>query len=577
MLKNFYEIEKVLLQSRINKNYSSLQKITPFKINPLLFTILVNVVSIFLGSIFFIIIIHNYIINLFQYSLLVALSIFVISNIYMFFNGGSVYKKTHFPINHFIYDISPFSNLLIFILLIVQEIFVLFFKQAAIYLFICISVVTLTLNINIIFSIMFLVLIFVSNIFSFILGNRFFGAYKLYKINNKIGFFRLFGYLFVSSIFFLLGWIIAYAVHFIIKSFRPNINELHLYFDNTYLTSKIQTVVTTLGEKFLFINFNYLNNVLYNYLNTYVLIALTIIFSLLTYFIVKQFHPNYSYYEKSTYEKTFEDFVDVFINGFIKIINKKSNGISILKKDLISTKKNRWLISPYIFSVLLNPVEIYLYLGIVFYTVINTNNFNIIFITIVLFILMEVFVRTFLLYSEYPQVFSLSAEQRNIELILISPKNLKHYIFSKYLLILGFTLIPTIINVFLLILLLILNGFISVIFFIIPLSILALIIAPLNQIYVAPFTSNFNVDHIQEVGNTKSEQDLHEKFQGILRMFIISPIIYLLFMNIFIPIYQKYAHIYIYVYICILFMFFVFLFIAVKVLRKGISHLYGRN
>lgn len=571
MIYNFATILSTIVKSRIEKDYSVLQRFIPFALNPVHFIFLKNFIFILfsiLTSYFYIVQKRDVFIDYLNIIILILLSIMIL---YSFISGSMCYRRTHFPVHYELLILTPLNDKLIYLLLILEEL-ILFIINGLPFYFFLFFLFFIGVGTNFFLSLFFIILLILSSIIFFILGNRLFGEYQIYKIDNKIGLIRFFIYLFSSTLTFLVGFIITKLISTLIKTVRPEFKDIHLLLNESYILNKFdesKNIITTYLSGLnleVYIKFALLNYYFY-----------IVIFSLIIVIIIFLNPPKFNnnvYLLRKVIDKDMLGLYIYALKGLSKIL--KLDGNVVLNKDLTTMLHKRWLLSPQIFPALVYCTENFFYLGIV--TALSTvmSDSSMFFSVLIVFSLMSILVHSYTLYDEYPQVFSLSSEQKNILLLKSSPIGIDTLFLAKYYLLSLVLFLPTFITMKMGFVLLLVFGGIDYIFLFLICIVIFYLIAPIIQLYMTPYISKFNLDHTQEIGNTKSEQDMHEHFQGIPRMFILVPVLLFTFTNAIIPFYENIKNIHFLYLALILIPILVFFVISINIIRKGLKYLHDK-
>lgn len=576
MISNFLSILSLTVKSRIQKDYSVYQRFIPIQMNPIYFIFINNTISILLSITisYFFLNERQEAINEFNNIIIIAIILILVT--YSFISGSTSYKRTHFPILYPLFTSTPLSEKSIYLLLILEELILFFTKMLSFYSIIFILFcIGLGFSLFTSFTITFnLVTI---SIMLYIIGNRVFGEYQLYKIYHRIGIIRVLIYVVTATSIFLFGYIATKLISLAIKLIRPEFQEIHLLLNESYLTEKFDELKNAVTS---YLDMITLNNHLNNFTSEYYVYIFTLPFILLILLMIIIIinPPSFDKNTESLSNIINKDLLDFYINTLSSISRKmKLDQNVLLNKDLETMLHKRWLISPQVFSAVIYYSENYFYLGIVTGLSTIMTDLNMFFSILLVFSIMSIFVHSYILYDEYPQVFSLSSEQSNIILLKSSPIGIKTLFFAKYYLLSLVLFLPTLITIIMCVVLLLkVNGY-----FYIPMLLICIVfiylIAPIIQLYMSPYISKFNLDHIQEVGNTKSEKDLHDYMQGIPRSIILVPALLFSFINIIIPVYEVINNIHIIYLVFILIPIVIFFVIAINIIKKGLKYLSDKS
>ncbi|MCP3027036.1 hypothetical protein [Halobacillus sp. A5] len=576
MLVYAIRIINITIKSRLQKDYSIIEKYIPYSFKPIHLIIIQNLLSIAISLPFayFFVSGHQDTILNFVHSiilLVILLTIFI-----SIITGSLSYRRTHFPIQNELFNLSPLTNRFIYLALVLEEIIIFFVKNLSLFLTIFIL---FSIGLGLSFSNTFVLIVFniVLCFLFYILGNRLYGEYQIYKIKKRIGIFRFVLYLVTSALMFLVGYFLTRVISFFVITIRPDINQLNLYVEESYLNDISYQLSIKFDSIMGKINVYNIESTIENSIidyssNAFWLLTIIILISMLIVFL---FPPNFDYNNSLLSKSKYGDIFSIFINVIYKLTKLLSSNksITLLNKDLITLEHHRWLISPHVFSAIIYPSESFFYFGIVAALATVMEDMSMLFSVLITCISMVIFIHCYLLYIEYPQVFSFSSEQKNIVLIKSSPRGVSHLFAAKYSLLLVMLFIPSVLTYLFTCSILIYITNISYIPIITVLIIVISLTAPMIQLYMAPYISKFNVDHVQEAGNTKAESKLQTKMQGIPRMVILVPMLIVSFINIFIPLYQLLNNIHVYFIMYILLSIFIFMIIARKILNKGFRYI----
>lgn len=579
-MPNYADLMRILklhLIMRIEKDYSNIVKYIPFVkrikniiiFKSITFGLISTMTAVFLYFKF------QFMIN--QWTEMITVIIVAIFCILSLINGASSYRRTHFPIYQDLYHVSPLSNQVIFIILLVEELLWSLIQSSGLLvtLFICMYLI---LKPTVIVFIMIVINLLALFTFIFITSNRLWGMYQIFKLKNKIGFIRFFAYLIAAIISLLVGFAFSIMISKPIFALRNNFESIDQLLGDQYWGAVKKAIFHDFNQTFIVFKGIVIDNLYSFFIANTNIISLVVVFILLFTCIIlllRYLYPNYSVTRHLKNDKESGDWLTFYVQLISRLFNHKND--ILFQKELINLERSRWIVSPGIFAITLYSLEGFFYFGILWAIGTLSTNTSLILAMLLLFNVLTIIIHCFEVSYEYPQIFSLGSEGENIDLYRLSPNGVSHIFYVKLKLLKSILFIPLTINVVLSILFMTITHTLSLESILLAgLLILLYKVSPLIQLYMSPFYSKFSYNDVQEVGNTYDEQELHSKFQAIPRYFILVPLMVFSFLNLFIPIYKLIPEIHFFYFIGFSIPMIIFLFISKNIIKMGLNRL-GRK
>ncbi|MFH7820113.1 hypothetical protein ACHXY8_12680 [Neobacillus thermocopriae] len=581
MFPHMIPLLQLFLTMRLEKDFSAIVKKIPYIKRISLILIIKNLIFTFLSIVAVYFFYHKYLFYMVEYRDIIVLFILLLLLFISLLNGVLAYKRTHFPIYGDLLSLSPLNNKEIFFLLIAEEMIWLIFQNVGFLLSILIFLYWL-MSISIFSFLLFSIVIILSMAFMFTLGNICWGRYQIYKIQKKIGFIRFMIYLLNACLFMSFGFLISHTLAFIIKTFRAHFH----YFDQLMNDQFYESLLGIFKNEFILFIFQLINKIyqfsIYTFITSFIksenvfsyILGIVIIIFLL--YLLKYFTPIYGdnqFIKKSLFH---HDYLYIYTKIVNKVFNRNHN--AIFHKELIILNKSRWIISPGVFSIIFYTFESFFYLGVLLGIGVNMTNDPMFIALLLLFNAMIMIMHCYDIVSEFPQIFFLSSEGKNIEFIRSSPIGIQQLFEAKIRLLHAVLTIPMVISFSFSCFLLLYTKNFNLLTIILLISILLIMyfISPMIQLYMAPYYAKFNFDDIQEVGSTYEEKELHIRSQSVPRYIILIPALIFSFLNIFFPFYQYIPFIHIIYFVAIFLPALIYLIVSKKIINKGLYKLERR-
>lgn len=578
MPENLIKILRIHLIMRIEKDYSRLIKYIPFLKRIRDVVIVKNFFFLFFSTVATVLLYTNFKTIINQWIEILVIAIITILVIISLISGVSAYKRTHFPVYQDLLNLSPLSNTEIYILLALEELIWFLVQSGSVFLTLFIWLYFI-LDLPIIIYFLFILNLLLLLCLVFLFSNRFWGMYQTYKIRNKIGYIRFAVYCISSFISIFIGYTLSNFVASIVLVLRSEFESINQLLEDRYWLSVKEGILQNFNQTFN--EFNGLINQLY-----YIIISNSNFITLILIFIVSAacillllfyLSPNYNANKLLKSKNETLDWLTIYVNIINRIFNKKDQ--IMFKKELIILERSRWIVSPGVFAITLYSLESFFYFGILLGIGMNSTNQSMMIAVLFLYNVLTMIIHCFEVSYEYPQVFFLGSEGKNIELLRSSPEGISQLFNAKLKLLRAILIIPLLLNISGSIIFMYLTNTFSLnnIFLLSLLLSLLYSISPLIQLYMSPIYSKFSYDDIQEVGNTYDEQELHMKFQSIPRYFILVPILVFSFLNIFFPVYKLIPFIDVYYFIGFTVPMLIFWIIGTRIKNKGLAMLLRRQ
>lgn len=578
MPENFFKILRIHLIMRIEKDYSVIIKYIPFLKRIRDAVIIKNLFFLFISTVAALLLYINFKTTINQWIEVLVIAIITLLFVISVISGISSYKRTHFPVYQELLILAPLSNAEIYILLALEELIWFLVQSGGVFLTLFIWLYFLLDLPTMIYFLFILTLLAIIS-FVFLFSNRLWGMYQTYKIRNKIGYLRFAVYCISSIISIFIGYVLSNFVAGIILVLRSEFEGINRLLEDHYWLSVKEGILQIFNQTFNELD-AVINQLYYLIISNSNLITFVVIFVVSIVCILLLFFYLYPDYNANKLLKSKNEFIDwltIYVNLIDRIFNRKDQ--AMFKKELIILQRSRWIVSPGVFAITLYSLESFFYFGILLGIGLNATNQSMIIAILFLYNVLTMIIHCFEVCYEYPQVFFLGSEGKNIELLKSSPDGIRQLFNAKLKLLRAILIIPLVLNI---------TG--SIIFMsltdtfslknILLLSLLLTqlyIISPLIQLYMSPVYSKFSYDDIQEVGNTRDEQELHVKFQSIPRYFILVPILVFSFLNIFFPVYILIPSIDVYYFIGFTLPMLIFWMIGTKIKNKGLDKLSRRQ
>ncbi|RJG20620.1 hypothetical protein [Paenibacillus thiaminolyticus] len=490
----------------------------------------------FVLSFFFIWALWNFVYNE-QYAFYWSASIFLFFLFYPAIVGMSAWRRTHMPVYEELLLSSPRSESFIFGLLVAEEFIWSLINNIGLYttMFALLILIHGLTFIEAVTGVFFLLCL---SFLLFIISNRLFGRYIIYKICKPVGWIRFLFYILFSLIcfeagFLLIRWVLPY-----IRAFRMHITSLQALNSeeiwNHLLTSVAAEWSTGMNR---LLNIVYDSKLPHVYLheqfqspNLLHLLALCVGCSILIPTICKLFP--YKYNQLKRIEHTdFLSFYTSLLHYFNNLVYRKDY---MVEREITMMGRNREHLASGLFSLALVETEIFFYSGIAVGLVLSLQNVGFIVSVICIFTMLAVANHVSGIRSEYPFLFLLSAEGKNVNLIRLSGNSIRLLFEAKMKLMRCMMIVPGLIIFIINCVLCALQGFtVSSSLFLIILSV-SYWALPFFELYSTPFISKFNFKSIQEIGKTKEELELRALVDTAPRRFIIMPLMLVLYFGAFI-------------------------------------------
>ncbi|OPH52078.1 hypothetical protein BC351_33495 [Paenibacillus ferrarius] len=493
--------------------------------------------------------------------------------------GMTVYRRTHFPTESNLYNVSPRSGRFIYLMLLAEQWFWLLCTYPSVYLLAFSVYIGIHPELSLIGSFFVIISGFFLALLCFLIFNLGYGLYMVHKTTKPIGIFRFVGYMTTSSIFCALGYSIILVISPCIFLVREQFKSWDQVIDNRmweelfplvqdYVVLKIHWIVdfAFMGSSF----FVRLEKSFYSGSNLYWMGI--VCFGGFVLLSVKQLIPQYKITESVIHRSLGSDFLVAYSEMLQKFRGVLFPKDVFLWKDTQQLKESRWIISPQFFSLVFLSYESSFYFGVFLAAVKSVSNVGYIVTFIITFSLLAMVNQAYELREEFPLLFLMSSEGKQIDLIRLSSIP----IFSLYLAKLKFMRLAMIMPMLIIIMMSwwMLHGLWSHLFIIFWIQCLAYWISPLCQLYISPHISKFKNQNKLDVGETLEEIDIYRKFQAIPRKFAVVPLLIALYLLVFLHLPQKVINMLPYVF-SIYFTMVVILFgkIANSISKRGATKL----
>ncbi|MCY9657574.1 hypothetical protein P5G65_28135 [Paenibacillus chondroitinus] len=458
--------------------------------------------------------------------------------------GLIVYRRTHFPTESNLYNVSPRSERFIYLMLLAEQWFWLICTYPSIYILAFSVYIGIHPELTLIGSIFVISTGFFLALICFIIFNLGYGLYMVHKVLKPIGIFRFAGYIITSSIFCALGYSIILVISPFIFIVREQFKSWDQVIDNRmweelfplvqdYVTLKMHWIFDfAFNESSFLVRFE---NEFYSGSMLYWIIIVCFGGFVLLFF--KQLMPQYNFTESIIQRSFGRDFLVAYSKMLQKFREVLFPNDIFLWKDTQQLKESRWIISPQFFSLVFLSYESSFYFGIFLAAVNSVSNVGYIVTFIITFSLLTIVNQAYELREEFPILFLISSEGKQIELIRLS----KTPILKLYLAKLKFMRLTMIIPMMIIIMmsLWMFQGLWSHLFTIFWVQCLAYWISPLCQLYISPQISKFKNQNKLDVGDTIEEVNIYRKFQAIPRKFAVVPLLIALYLLIFLHLPQE--------------------------------------
>ncbi|AHD05324.1 hypothetical protein [Paenibacillus larvae] len=472
-----------------------------------------------------------------QYSFYWSASILLFFLIYPAIVGMFAWKRTHVPVYEEFLLASSKSETYIFGLLAAEEFIWSIMNNIGLYTTL-LGLIAFIHELAFIEALLGCILLAIISFGLFLISNRLLGNYIIYKICRPISWIRLFVYLIVCVICLGIGFLAVGQIIPYIRAFRTNITSLQALTSEEIWNRMIHLISVEWNQDIQqLLHIIYHKNLPHIYLheqfhhpNLLNLFALCAGCFVVIFMIMSLFPYKYNKFKLTEHK----DFLHYYIT-WLKQINKLVYRCDcMLEKEITLLGRNRQHVSSGFFSLAVAEIEIFFYSGITLGLgqALHTEGFIISIICI--FTMLAVANHASAIRSEYPFLFLLSSEGRNIDLIRLSGNSSRLLFDAKMKLMRIIMIIPTLVMLIIVCILCIIWGFSASCSLILVIIIISYWILPFFELYSSPFISKFNFKSIQEIGKTKEELELRTLVDTAPRRFIIVPIMIILYFGAFI-------------------------------------------
>lgn len=447
------------------------------------------------------------------------------------FNGLESYRRTHvFPFET-LREFSPKSEKNASrVLLLANFVYQLLFSST---FFLTLSALALMSLISVWERLVAIpVILFVYASFYY-LSNRFLGTYMYSKQIRKVGLLRIFVYLLSGMFWFFVGRsiivFIYYRIYFYICKYFKNTHDLFDKKTGNRWAKEMMNYYITEGKRF-FTSFLALINQ-----TTYEQLLIGALFIVLCVIVGLRLPIHLLPVNKKVNVSSKWDFCNFYVRHFKKFTKKRNDSI-LIKNNLLVLTRKRWLFANGFFEYVFITYESYAYLEICSTIIFLIKNSPISQIQVLM--LMNLYMmgnQTCQVTRALYPYFSLSIERDQFPFIQMSPIGFQEVFFNKL------WILRKLFSSSLIVLL----GIDLFFFFMTDITILNFLgsllivgigsyVYPLIQMYMVPLATKTDFANETEIGESKDEEFVLDKFQEIPRKILVQPITLIAFSFFFI-------------------------------------------
>ncbi|MDR1521407.1 MAG: hypothetical protein LBS28_00860 [Streptococcaceae bacterium] len=437
------------------------------------------------------------------------------------FKGLINYRKTHvFPFEEF-RKLSPKSvKSTSKILLLADIIYQFLFSSTVFWMLILFSLISLS---KIWQKLILLPVMFLIYLSFYYLSNRLMGAYAYHKQGRKIGLLQLFTYLLSSAFWFLLGKaIIVFIYANIYFSLCKHINRLEDFLNKEVSHQCAKEILDFYinGIKHFVCEFASIMNQI-NIQSLLFGLFILVFLVILAFFLPIHFLPT----NKNIFITNKYDFCNIYTHILYCFVKKCAHHM-LLKNNLLTLKSKRWLFANNFFENCFITYESWVYFGVGTTIIFLIKNDPISQAQVLIWMnLLMMGNQSYQVRDNLYPYFSFSIERKQFSLIRSMPNGLEKLFMQKLwifrMLFTSSTIVWIGLNVFFFC-----STNLNLIYFLQVLLVIVLgfYIYPLIQMYMVPLATKIDFNNEAEIGKSKDEVIILEKFQKIPRKILIRVI-----------------------------------------------------